>query len=122
MFREAINLYLSKFEKKIMSYKLNIPEDDVFGKAKFKNSADHTECVEFVRQTTAAPQTASWKKGVAIFGSTLSSINRGTAIATFNDSGKYPTDGKGEHAAIYLSHDASGIRVLDQWNSQGEVL
>ena len=105
-----------------MSYKLNIPEDEVFGKAKFANALGHTECVEFVRQATGAPQTASWKKGVAVFGATLSSIPRGTAIATFNENGKYPTDGKGKHAAIYLSHDASGIRVLDQWNSQGEVL
>ena len=47
-------------------------------------------------------------------------IDRLTAIATFVD-GKYPTDDKGKHAAIYLSHDATGITVLDQWNSQGRV-
>ena len=105
-----------------MSYKLNISEENVFGESKFMNSLGHTECVEFVRQATGAPQTAAWKKGAAVFGSTLSAISRGTAIATFNDSGKYPTDGKGRHAAIYLNRDTLGIRVLDQWNSQGEVL
>lgn len=105
-----------------MQYKLNISEDDVFGKAKFTNSKGNTECVEFVRQSTGAPQTILWKKGIAIFGATLSSINRGTVIATFSDTGKYPIDGNGKHAAIYLSHDSLGIRVLDQWNKQGEVL
>lgn len=50
------------------------------------------------------------------------SIRRGTAIATFDKNGKYPTDALGKHAAIYLSHDAKGITVLDQWNKQGEVL
>jgi hypothetical protein len=48
-------------------------------------------------------------------------IARGTAIATFDDKGKYPSDALGQHAAIYLSHDTNGITVLDQWNSQGEV-
>ena len=105
-----------------MPYKLNISEDDVFGKAKFTNSKGNTECVEFVRQATGAPQTTLWKKGIAIFSATQSSINRGAVIATFSDSGKYPIDGNGKHAAIYMSHDALGIRVLDQWNKQGEVL
>jgi hypothetical protein len=49
------------------------------------------------------------------------SIERGTAIATFDRNGKYPTDGKGKHAAIYLSHTASSILVLDQWRAQGCV-
>lgn len=46
---------------------------------------------------------------------------RGTAIATFDSNGKYPTDGLGKHAAIYLEHNALRILVLDQWNDQGEV-
>ena len=46
----------------------------------------------------------------------------GTAIATFDDKGKYPTDGLGRHGAIYLSHNNEGIEVLDQWKAQGEVL
>lgn len=38
----------------------------------------------------------------------------GTAIATFDPSGKYGnhTDGR-SHAAIYLGQDATGIQVLD---------
>jgi hypothetical protein len=48
-------------------------------------------------------------------------IPRGTAIATFDADGKYPTDALGKHAAVYLSHAATGILVLDQWNDQKEV-
>ena len=48
-------------------------------------------------------------------------IRPGTAIATFDDQGHYPTDTNGKHAAVYLSHGPQGIRVLDQWNKQGGV-
>lgn len=105
-----------------MPYKLRFSENDVFGKAKFVNTKGHTECVEFVRQATNAPQTIQWKKGIHVIDAAPGFIPRGTAIATFDDKGNYPVDGHGKHAAIYLDHDASGIRVLDQWNKQGEVL
>ncbi|MGF6264877.1 hypothetical protein OKW49_005805 [Paraburkholderia youngii] len=37
-------------------------------------------------------------------------------------SGRYPQHGRtGKHAAIYLGQDASGIQVMDQWNSQNQV-
>jgi hypothetical protein len=62
------------------------------------------------------------KPGIRVIDTKPGSIPRGTAIATFDKYKKYPTDGLGKHAAIYLSHDASGIRVLDQWDKQGEVL
>lgn len=35
----------------------------------------------------------------------------GTAIATFDANGHY-----NGHAAIYLGQDATGIKVVDQWN------
>lgn len=105
-----------------MPYKLKLAEVDVFGKEKFINAKGNTECVEFVRQATNAPQTIIWKAGIHVIDATPGTIPRGTAIATFDENGKYPTDGLGKHAAIYISHDAAGIRVLDQWNKQGEVL
>jgi hypothetical protein len=105
-----------------MSYKLTIAEKDVFGKGKFVNEKGNTECVEFVRQATGAPQTNSWKRGIKVRGATVGSISRGTAIATFDGNGTYPTDNLGKHAAIYLLHTDAYIQVLDQWNSQGEVL
>jgi hypothetical protein len=40
----------------------------------------------------------------------------GTAIATFDENGRYANDTHGKsHAAIYLGQTAAGIQVLDQW-------
>ena len=74
-----------------------------------------------MRQATGAPQTTMWKQGKKISEATATEIPRGTAIATFDLSNKYPTDALGRHAAIYLDHNAQRIQVLDQWNDQGEV-
>lgn len=41
---------------------------------------------------------------------------KGTAIATFS-SGKYLSNGTGNHAAYYVSQDAGGIVIMDQWRS-----
>ena len=105
-----------------MPYKLKLAETKVLDPKQFVNAKGNTECVEFMRQATSAPQTSFWKPGLRVVDAKSGSIARGTAIATFDDSGKYPTDVLGKHAAIYLSHDAIGIQVLDQWNSQGRVL
>ncbi len=104
-----------------MSYKLKVSKKDVLGKSKYVNSKGHTECVEFVQQATGAPQTLMWKKGKKVSDAKLGDIASGTAIATFDADGKYPTDSLGRHAAIYLEHNSERILVLDQWNSQGEV-
>lgn len=104
-----------------MSYKLQVSEKDVFGKAKYVNRQGKTECVEFIRQATGAPQTASWKKGLKVSDARLGNLPRGAVIATFDVNGRYPVDGLGKHAAIYLEHNAERIIVLDQWNDQGEV-
>lgn len=43
----------------------------------------------------------------------------GTAIATFDEQGRYINDTTGKsHAAIYLGQDPTGIQVLDQWVSR----
>lgn len=104
-----------------MSYLLQIAESESFGPAKFVNKAGHTECVEFVRQATGAPSTPEWRQGAPVVGTQPGNIRRGTAIATFDEHGHYPRDGRGRHAAIFLEENALGIVVLDQWNSQGEV-
>jgi hypothetical protein len=39
---------------------------------------------------------------------------KGTAIATFVN-GKYESHSTGNHAAFYISQDAGGIWVMDQW-------
>jgi type VI secretion system secreted protein VgrG len=104
-----------------VGYKLKVPEKDVFEVGKYKNADGSTECVEFVRQTTGAPQTKDWKKGKKVSDAKPGEIPRGTAIATFDSNGKYPTDKLGKHAAIYLEHNQDQILVLDQWKKQGKV-
>lgn len=104
-----------------MPYLLSVPESAVFGDYLFVNAQGRTECVEFVRQAAGAPHTTQWTRGAKVMDAGIGTIPRGTAIATFDESGKYPTDALGRHAAIYLSHNAAGIVVLDQWNSQGAV-
>jgi hypothetical protein len=72
------------------------------------------QCVAFVQAATQAGLTKTWKRGVQVRGA---NITPGTAIATFDENGKYANDTHGKsHAAIYLGQDAAGIRVLDQWN------
>jgi hypothetical protein len=59
------------------------------------------------------PITSSWKAGKQVKGNT--DIEKGTAIATFFN-GVYPRHKHGNHAALYISQDASGILVIDQFN------
>lgn len=70
------------------------------------------QCVALVQHYAKAPQTSKWKEGKHVMGDT--SIVKGTAIATFV-SGKYPNLSHGNHAALYISQDATGIWVMDQW-------
>jgi hypothetical protein len=104
-----------------MAYELNVSEKQIAAQVAYRNRQGNTECVEFIRQTTAAPRTDYWKKGKKIADTTPGEIKRGTAIATFDEYGRYPKDARGKHAAIYLRHDARGITVLDQWNAKGKV-
>jgi hypothetical protein len=77
------------------------------------------QCVELVKAAASAPATSFWKAGVAVKGDTT--IVRGTAIATFTN-GFYPSKKTGNHAAIYLSQDANGIWVYDQWASKPDKM
>lgn len=102
---------------------MTVAETTVYDANKYKSEGGNTECVAFITAVTAAPATTSWKKGKKVLDASEAEIKKGTAIATFDDNGKYPKDGKGKHAAIYLSHSRQQqtITVLDQWNSQGGV-
>lgn len=70
-------------------------------------------CVPYVQTAAGAPLTSSWTCGRKVRGSL--DIAKGTAIATFDENGKYPNQPTGNHAAIYLGQTASGIEVYDQW-------
>lgn len=75
-----------------------------------KYHGESHECVALVKEACKAPQTTLWKKGTHVKGN---QVPKGAAIATFNDQGKYEG-----HAAIYLSQDNFGIKVVDQWQGQ----
>ncbi len=72
------------------------------------------QCVALVQLKAGAPLTAAWRQGAAVKGLTL--LQKGTAIATFVN-GQYPNRRHGNHAALYISQDARGILVMDQWTS-----
>ncbi len=79
------------------------------------HSAGSGQCVALVQ--AAAPGiglTRTWAAGEAVQGNT--SLQTGTAIATFEGSGRYANAMDGSsHAAIYLGQDERGMQVLDQW-------
>ena len=72
------------------------------------------QCVPFVQEASGAPNTQMWKQGKQVKGNLM--IAKGTAIATFDSAGQYTNSIDGtSHAAIYVSQDATGITVWDQW-------
>lgn len=77
------------------------------------------QCVAFVQTAAKAPATASWRKGAAVRKN--QGLRSGTAIATFNSTGTYANQSTGNHAAIYMGQDLTGIWVYDQWLAQGMV-
>lgn len=67
------------------------------------------QCVSYVKKVCPSlPNTARWRKGAPVKDN--QKLAPGTVIATFSTSGHY--DG---HAAIYVSQDAVGIKVYDQY-------
>lgn len=70
-------------------------------------------CVSLIKECTNIPATKHWRPGIWV---NNSQIEKGTIIATFLK-GRYPNI-HGHHAAIYISHDANGIWVWDQWKGK----
>jgi hypothetical protein len=75
-------------------------------------------CLAFVQKAAGTPTTTAWRASERVMGATPWLIQKGTVIATMVD-GHFAHN---SHAAIYLSHDEHGIRVMDQWlgNPVGE--
>ena len=69
-------------------------------------------CVPLVQTYAKAPQAALWTQGALV--KDAKELAQGTAIATFVN-GVYPNKGTGNHAALFISQDGVGIRVMDQW-------
>lgn len=72
------------------------------------------QCAALVQHYTRVGPTSGWKEGEAVKGN--ATIKKGTAIATFVN-GSYPNDAHGNHAALYVSQDSTGIKVVEQWSS-----
>ncbi len=72
------------------------------------------QCVALIEKYTNTPKPVKdfWKVGAPVRGN--AALKKGTAIATFLN-GKYPSNASGNHAAFYLSSDATGICVVDQY-------
>jgi hypothetical protein len=65
-----------------------------------------------VQHYAGAPVTSKWVGGTVVLGDLA--LLKGTAIATFTK-GVYASKVTGNHAALYISQDANGIWVMDQW-------
>src|SRR4051794_40908216 len=76
------------------------------------------QCVALLQHYATVPHTSSLAQGDKVLGN--SKIAKGTAIATFVD-GKYPNKSSGNHAAFYVSQDAGGIWVVDQWKHPSKL-
>ena len=70
------------------------------------------QCVALLQHYAKLPITTTWKEGKTVLGTMT--LAKGTAIATFVD-GRYKSLPTANHAAFYISQDAAGIWVMDQW-------
>lgn len=102
-----------------MAYLTTVDLTSLEGKDVFKNAKGEHQCVVLIQSVSPATRTAEWKMGKRVLDAAPGEIPEGTVIATFDENGKYPLSAR--HAAIYISHDESGIEVYDQWVKQGMV-
>ena len=73
-------------------------------------------CAELIKSkdTFGAAPTWEWREGRKV--APGMSIAPGTAIATFNDQGRYPqSESRMKHAAVFIGFTRGGILVLDQY-------
>jgi len=76
------------------------------------------QCVALLQHYLKVPRSSGWSQGETVLGNHR--ILKGTAIATFVN-GKYPSMASGNHAAFYMSQDAGGIWVVDQWKHPAKL-
>lgn len=85
-----------------------------------KDKVGDGECVALVRMYAGAREARAWRAGKKVVGERT--LPLGTAIATFDEDGRWPGKSKGNHAAFYLSQTSEYIRVMDQWNRNDKPL
>ena len=74
------------------------------------------QCPVLVQWATGAPKVKFWRQGPVVAGNM--NIPVGAAIASGWEDGRYPNKKAGNHAAIYLGQNDTGIQVLDQWKNK----
>lgn len=87
------------------------------GSEAYVNTAGEAQCVELLKQALGAPDHTHWSPGMAVSRDTP--LTPGTAIATFDENGHYPNNSTGQHAAIYLGQDDTGVQILEQYVPKG---
>ena len=83
--------------------------------AQLKEPVGSGSCAALPEFYTRIGKAGNWREGEKVKGH--KTIKKGTAIATFVN-GRYPNAAHGNHAALYVSQDTSGIKVVDQWEDQ----
>jgi hypothetical protein len=89
--------------------------DSLEGKPKVSTGS----CASLVQYYLPVGKAATWVAGAAVTESGVT-IAKGTAVATFVN-GVYPNSASGNHAAFFISKDADGITVMDQWSSKASI-
>jgi hypothetical protein len=89
--------------------------DSLEGKAKVSTGS----CASLIQHYLPVGKAATWVAGVSVTQSGVT-IAKGTAVATFVN-GKYPNKPKDNHVAFFISKDADGITVMDQWTSKPTI-
>jgi hypothetical protein len=76
-------------------------------------------CAALVQHSQPIGMAVTWREGIAVRDNDHL-IAKGTALATFED-GFYPNRKTGNHVAYYISQDARGITVMDQFEGKDEI-
>jgi RHS repeat-associated protein len=75
---------------------------------------ESSQCVSFTKMFTGAPCTDCWRAGPKVLGDT--DIPLGTAIATFDDNGRYPGSATtAKNSGIYIGQRDGRVFIIDQW-------
>jgi hypothetical protein len=75
-------------------------------------------CVDLVKGVVPGLKglsTATWRRGAHVVDA--KGLIPGTAIATFDERGRYPNHDHGNHAAIFVASAGASIWVMDQWKN-----
>lgn len=94
-----------------MSYSFKVDEK-LITETLYLDTNKRSECKHLIKSVCGAPGNSkeTWKRGRPVMEAIPGTIQKFVAIATFDKHGKLT-----RHAAIYVSHNHSGIVVYDQW-------